>query len=95
MHRIDPRIVIIQIVLSGICAFWIFKPLAMLCEVIFLMSFLLYLQHPKEALRLGVWFAFLVGLYALLNHSPARFPITQALSLTGRNGPVTKGVDRE
>ena len=28
MHRIDPRIVIIQIVLSGICAFWIFKPLA-------------------------------------------------------------------
>ena len=34
MHRIDPRIVIIQIVLSGICAFWIFKPLAMLCEVI-------------------------------------------------------------
>ena len=69
MHRIDPRIVIIQIVLSGICAFWIFKPLAMLCEVIFLMSFLLYLQHPKEALRLGVWFAFLVGLYALLNES--------------------------
>ena len=54
MHRIDPRIVIIQIVLSGICAFWIFKPLAMLCEVLFLMSFLLYLQHPKEALRLGV-----------------------------------------
>lgn len=51
MHRIDPRIVIIQIALSGICAFWIFKPLAMLCEVIFLMSFLLYLQHPKEALR--------------------------------------------
>ena len=42
MHRIDPRIVIIQIVLSGICAFWIFKPLAMLCEVLFLMSFLLY-----------------------------------------------------
>ena len=71
MHRIDPRIVIIQIVLSGICAFWIFKPLAMLCEVIFLMSFLLYLQHPKEALRLGVWFAFLVGLYALLNESNA------------------------
>lgn len=27
MHRIDPRIVIVQIVLSGICAFWIFKPL--------------------------------------------------------------------
>ena len=25
MHRIDPRIVIIQIALSGICAFWIFK----------------------------------------------------------------------
>ena len=48
MHRIDPRIVIIQIVLSGICAFWIFKPLAMLCEVIFLMSFLLYLQHPRR-----------------------------------------------
>lgn len=71
MHRIDPRIVIIQIALSGICAFWIFKPLAMLCEVIFLMSFLLYLQHPKEALRLGVWFAFLVGLYALLNESNA------------------------
>lgn len=71
MHRIDPRIVIIQIVLSGICAFWIFKPLAMLCEVLFLMSFLLYLQHPKEALRLGVWFAFLVGLYALLNESNA------------------------
>ena len=42
MHRIDPRIVIIQIALSGICAFWIFKPLAMLCEVLFLMSFLLY-----------------------------------------------------
>lgn len=38
MHRIDPRIVIIQIALSGICAFWIFKPLAMLCEVLFLMS---------------------------------------------------------
>lgn len=53
MHRIDPRIVIIQIVLSGICAFWIFKPLAMLCEVIFLMSFLLYLQHPKGGFAAG------------------------------------------
>ena len=42
MHRIDPRIVIIQIVLSGICAFWIFKPLAMLCEVLFLMSLHLF-----------------------------------------------------
>lgn len=65
MHRIDPRIVIIQIVLSGICAFWIFKPLAMLCEVIFLMSFLLYLQHPKEALRLGVSIA-----RAMLKNAP-------------------------
>lgn len=80
MHRIDPRIVIIQIALSGICAFWIFKPLAMLCEVIFLMSFLLYLQHPKEALRLGVWFAFLVGLYALLNESNAPQIIVQPVS---------------
>ena len=33
MHRIDPRIVIIQIALSGICAFWIFKPLAMLFKI--------------------------------------------------------------
>lgn len=65
------------------------------------MSFLLYLQHPKEALRLGVWFAFLVGLYALLNESNAPQIIVQSvfllrkLSLTGRNGSVTKGVDRE
>lgn len=81
MHRIDPRIVIIQIALSGICAFWIFKPLAMLCEVIFLMSFLLYLQHPKEALRLGVWFAFLVGLYALLNERNAPQIIVQPVFL--------------
>ena len=54
MHRIDPRIVIIQIALSGICAFWIFKPLAMLCEVIFLMSFLLYrteLSHLRRRPR--------------------------------------------
>lgn len=71
MHRIDPRIVIIQIVLSGICAFWIFKPLAMLCEVLFLMSFLLYLQHPKEALRLGVW----------LSHRPAAALIFYTLLL--------------
>lgn len=88
MHRIDPRIVIIQIVLSGICAFWIFKPLAMLCEVIFLMSFLLYLQHPKEALRLGVWFAFLVGLYALLNESNAPQIIVQPVFLLRKLSPL-------
>ena len=88
MHRIDPRIVIIQIVLSGICAFWIFKPLAMLCEVIFLMSFLLYLQHPKEALRLGVLFAFLVGLYALLNESNAPQIIVQPVFLLRKLSPL-------
>lgn len=88
MHRIDPRIVIIQIALSGICAFWIFKPLAMLCEVIFLMSFLLYLQHPKEALRLGVWFAFLVGLYALLNESNAPQIIVQPVFLLRKLSPL-------
>lgn len=88
MHRIDPRIVIIQIVLSGICAFWIFKPLAMLCEVLFLMSFLLYLQHPKEALRLGVWFAFLVGLYALLNESNAPQIIVQPVFLLRKLSPL-------
>lgn len=88
MHRIDPRIVIVQIVLSGICAFWIFKPLAMLCEVIFLMSFLLYLQHPKEALRLGVWFAFLVGLYALLNESNAPQIIVQPVFLLRKLSPL-------
>lgn len=52
MHRIDPRIVIIQIVLSGICAFWIFKPLAMLCEVLFLMS--LFGLSSGEKQRLAV-----------------------------------------
>ena len=88
MHRIDPRIVLIQIALSGICAFWIFKPLAMLCEVIFLMSFLLYLQHPKEALRLGVWFAFLVGLYALLNESNAPQIIVQPVFLLRKLSPL-------
>ena len=58
------------------------------CEVIFLMSFLLYLQHPKEALRLGVWFAFLVGLYALLNESNAPQIIVQPVFLLRKLSPL-------
>lgn len=60
----------------------------MLCEVIFLMSFLLYLQHPKEALRLGVLFAFLVGLYALLNESNAPQIIVQPVFLLRKLSPL-------
>ena len=69
MHRIDPRIVIIQIVLSGICAFWIFKPLAMLCEVLFLMSFLLYLQHPKRLAQINILCGVHINERAILNQS--------------------------
>lgn len=52
------------------------------------MSFLLYLQHPKEALRLGVWFAFLVGLYALLNESNAPQIIVQPVFLLRKLSPL-------
>lgn len=31
------------------------------------MGFLLYLRLPKEAVRLGLWFCFIAGLYALVS----------------------------
>lgn len=88
MYRIDPRILIIQIVISGLCAFWIFKPLGMLCEILFLMGFLIYLRFPKDALRLGLWFAFLSALYALVSAYNAPQIITQLVFLLRKLSPL-------
>lgn len=35
MYRIDPRILIFQIIVSGVCIFWIFSPVGMAVEIIF------------------------------------------------------------
>ena len=67
MYRIDPRILILQIIVSGVCIFWIFSPVGMAVEITFLMGFLLFLRLPKEAIRLGLWFCFIAGLYALVS----------------------------
>jgi energy-coupling factor transport system permease protein len=88
MRRIDPRILIIQIAISGLCAFWIFNPIGMLCEILFLMGFLLYLRLPKDALWLGLWFAFLSALYALVSTYNAPQTITQLIFLLRKLSPL-------
>lgn len=56
MHRVDPRIIIIQILVTSVCVFWIFEPIEIACKILCLMCFLFYLRKPKEALELGAYF---------------------------------------
>lgn len=88
MYRIDPRILIIQIAISGLCVFWIFKPTAMLFEILFFMGFLLYLRFPKEALRLVFWFVFLSVLYALASTYNAPQIVIQPIFLLRKLSPL-------
>lgn len=88
MYRIDPRILILQIIVSGVCIFWIFSPVGMAVEITFLMGFLFYLRLPKEAVRLGLWFCFIVGLYALVSHSGAPQAIERPIFLLRKMSPL-------
>ena len=88
MYRIDPRILIIQIIVSGVCIFWIFSPIGMAVEIAFLMGFLLYLRLPKDAFRLGVWFCFIAGLYALVSHLGVPQAIERPIFLLRKMAPL-------
>lgn len=88
MHRIDPRILVIQIVISGLCTFWVYSTVGIACEVLFFMGFLLYLRLPKEALRLGVWFCLISTLYALASALGAPQAIERPLFLLRKMSPL-------
>ncbi len=88
MYRIDPRILIVQIIVSGACIFWIFSPVGMAVETAFLMGFLLYLRRPEEAVRLGLWFCFIVGLYALAIHLGVPQAIERPVFLLRKMSPL-------
>lgn len=88
MYRIDPRILIIQIIVSGVCIFWIFSPVGMAVEIAFLMGFLLYLRLPKEAVRLGLWFCFIAGLYALVSHTDVPQAVERPIFLLRKMAPL-------
>lgn len=88
MYRVDPRIIIIQIVISGLCAFWIFTPLGMLCEILFLMGFLFYLRLPKEALWLGFWFGLVTCLYMLMSALSVPQVIERPIFLLRKMSPL-------
>lgn len=88
MYRIDPRILFFQIIVSGVCIFWIFSPVGMAVEIIFLMGFLLYLRLPKEAVRLGLWFCFIAGLYALVSRLGVPQSIERPIFLLRKMSPL-------
>ena len=57
MCRIDPRIIILQVLITAICMFWISSSMGIVLEIFSLLLFLLFLRLPKQALHLAVYFA--------------------------------------
>lgn len=65
MSRIDPRVIILQILITAACMFWIASPLGILLEICLLTVCLLYLRLPWQALRLAVYFLIVELLFEL------------------------------
>lgn len=88
MYRIDPRVLIIQIALSGLCIFGVSNPVAIFLQIIFLIGCLLYQHLPKQAIKLGLWFISISLLYAIATICNFPQTVTQPIYLLRKLSPL-------
>lgn len=67
MSRVDSRVIILQILVTAICMFWISSPMGIFCEICSLVLFLFYLRLPGQALRLAIYFIVVDLLFELVS----------------------------
>ena len=88
MCRIDPRMIILQVLVTAICMFWISSSIGIFLEICGLLLFLLYLRLPRQALRLAVYFAVIDLLFELTAFYPVPLFIERLCFLLHRLSPM-------
>ena len=88
MCRIDPRMVILQVLITAVCMFWISSPMGIFLEICSLILFLLYLRLPGQALRLAVYFAVVDLLFELTSFYAVPLFIERLCFLLHRLSPM-------
>ena len=63
MNRIDPRLLLIQVVITSLCIFSISSEIGVLCECFLLLSCLYFLKLWRDAVRFCTAFLLIAGCY--------------------------------
>lgn len=88
MCRIDPRMILLQVLITAVCMFWISSPMGIFLEICSLLLFLLYLRLPGQALHLAVYFAVADLLFELTAFYPVPLFIERLCFLLHRLSPM-------
>ena len=88
MCRIDPRMILLQVLITAVCMFWISSPMGIFLEICSLLLFLLYLRLPGQALHLAVYFAVADLLFELTVFYPVPLFIERLCFLLHRLSPM-------
>lgn len=88
MCRIDPRMILLQVLITAVCMFWISSPMGIFLEICSLLLFLLYLRLPGQALHLAVYFAVAGLLFELTAFYPVPLFIERLCFLLHRLSPM-------
>ena len=88
MCRIDPRMILLQVLITAVCMFWISSPMGIFLEICSLLLFLLYLRLPGQALHLAAYFAVADLLFELTAFYPMPLFIERLCFLLHRLSPM-------
>lgn len=88
MSRIDARIILLQILVTAACMFWISSPVGILLEICSLILFLLCLRLPRQALKLAVYFIIADLLFELVSVYDAPLFFERIFFLLHRLSPM-------